>query len=41
MVAAFNAVHEMAQRYNAHHRLAAYLVAINRVAEAMHVRGWA
>jgi glutamate dehydrogenase (NAD(P)+) len=41
MVAAFNAVHEMAQTYKAHHRLAAYLVAVNRVAEAMRLRGWA
>ena len=41
MVAAFHSVHEMAQRYKVHNRLAAYLVAVNRVAEAMHVRGWA
>ena len=41
MVAAFNAVHEMAQKYKVHNRLAAYLVAINRVAEAMRMRGWA
>ncbi|MBM3128013.1 MAG: Glu/Leu/Phe/Val dehydrogenase [Chloroflexi bacterium] len=41
MVAAFNAVHDMSQKYNAHKRLAAYLVAINRVAEAMRLRGWA
>jgi glutamate dehydrogenase (NAD(P)+) len=41
MVAAFHAVHEMAQRYQVHNRLAAYLVAVNRVAEAMRVRGWA
>jgi glutamate dehydrogenase (NAD(P)+) len=41
MVAAFNAVHEMGQKYKVHNRLAAYLVAINRVAEAMRLRGWA
>lgn len=41
MVAAFESVHEMAQTYKTHNRLAAYLVAINRVAEAMRVRGWA
>lgn len=41
MVTAFEAVHEMAQKYKVHNRLAAYLVAISRVAEAMRVRGWA
>jgi glutamate dehydrogenase/leucine dehydrogenase len=41
MVAAFESVHQMAQKYKVHNRLAAYLVAINRVAEAMRVRGWA
>jgi glutamate dehydrogenase (NAD(P)+) len=41
MVAAFDTVHEMAQRYRVHNRLAAYLVAVNRVAEAMRLRGWA
>jgi len=41
MVAAFNAVHDMAQKYKVHNRLAAYLVAISRVAEAMRLRGWA
>ena len=41
MVAAFNDVHQMAQRYKVHNRLAAYLVAVNRVAEAMRLRGWA
>jgi len=34
-------VHEMAQKYKVHNRLAAYLVAVNRVAEAMRLRGWA
>jgi glutamate dehydrogenase (NAD(P)+) len=41
MTAAFHAVHEMAQKYQVHNRLAAYLVAVNRVAEAMRLRGWA
>ncbi len=41
MTAAFYAVHEMAQKYKVHNRLAAYLVAVNRVAEAMRLRGWA
>lgn len=41
MVAAFDAVHDMSQKYNVHKRLAAYLVAIKRVSDAMHVRGWA
>lgn len=41
MTAAFHAVHDMAQRYKVHNRLGAYLVAVNRVAEAMRLRGWA
>jgi glutamate dehydrogenase (NAD(P)+) len=40
MSAAFHAVHEMAQRHKVHNRLAAYLVAVNRVAEAVRLRGW-
>jgi len=40
MTAAFHAVHEMAQRHEVHNRLAAYLVAVNRVAEAVRLRGW-
>ncbi len=40
MTAAFQAVHEMAQRHKVHNRLAAYLVAVNRVAEAVRLRGW-
>jgi glutamate dehydrogenase (NAD(P)+) len=40
MTAAFHAVHEMAQRRKTHNRLGAYLVAVNRVAEAMRLRGW-
>jgi glutamate dehydrogenase (NAD(P)+) len=40
MTAAFHAVHEMAQNHKVHNRLAAYLVAVNRVAEAVRLRGW-
>jgi len=40
MTAAFHAVHEMAQRHQVHNRLAAYLVAVNRVAEVVRLRGW-
>jgi glutamate dehydrogenase (NAD(P)+) len=40
ITAAFQAVHEMAQRHKVHNRLAAYLVAVNRVAEAVRLRGW-
>lgn len=41
MVAAFHSVDEMAKKFKVHNRLAAYLVAVNRVAEAMKLRGWA
>ena len=41
MVAAFWAVHNMAQKKKVHNRLAAYLVAVSRVAEAVRLRGWA
>ncbi len=41
MTAAFHAVHQMAQRHQVHNRLAAYLVSVNRVAEAVRLRGWA
>ncbi len=41
MTAAFHTVHEMARKFNVHNRLAAYLVAVNRVAEAMRLRRWA
>ena len=41
MTAAFHAVYEMAKKFQVHNRLAAYLVAINRVAEAIRLRGWA
>ncbi len=40
MTAAFHAVHKMAQDMNVHNRLAAYLVAVQRVAEACKLRGW-
>ncbi|MEK7667743.1 MAG: Glu/Leu/Phe/Val dehydrogenase [Gemmatimonadota bacterium] len=40
MTAAFHAVHGMAKRHKVHNRLAAYLVAVARVAEAMKLRGW-
>ncbi len=40
MTAAFQAVHEMALKHKVHNRLAAYLVSVSRVAEAMKLRGW-
>ena len=40
MTKAFHAVHEMARRTNVHNRLAAYLVAVKRVADAVAIRGW-
>jgi glutamate dehydrogenase (NAD(P)+) len=40
MTKGFHAVHEMAQRKGVHYRLAAYLVAVERVARAMKLRGW-
>jgi len=41
MTAAFNATFEMRREMNVHSRSAAYLVAVNRVAEACRSRGWA
>jgi glutamate dehydrogenase (NAD(P)+) len=41
MVTAFWGVHNMAQEHKVHNRLGAYLVAVNRVAEAVRLRGWA
>jgi glutamate dehydrogenase (NAD(P)+) len=41
MTAAFWAVHNTAQQHKVHNRLGAYLVAVNRVAEAVRLRGWA
>jgi glutamate dehydrogenase (NAD(P)+) len=40
MTTAFRAVHEMVQRKNVGNRVAAYLVAIDRVASAVRLRGW-
>jgi glutamate dehydrogenase (NAD(P)+) len=40
MTTAFQAVHEMAEVHQVHNRLAAYLVAVKRVAEAVATRGW-
>jgi len=40
MTAAFHAVHETAQAKKVHNRVAAYLVAVARVAEAVKLRGW-
>ncbi|HIE39391.1 MAG TPA: glutamate dehydrogenase, partial [Anaerolineae bacterium] len=40
MTAAFHAVHETAQQYQVHNRMAAYIVAVSRVAEACKLRGW-
>ncbi|MGB8981504.1 MAG: Glu/Leu/Phe/Val dehydrogenase [Anaerolineales bacterium] len=41
MTAAFWTVHNTAQQHKVHNRLGAYLVAVNRVAEAVRLRGWA
>jgi glutamate dehydrogenase (NAD(P)+) len=41
MTTAFWNVHNMAQERRVHNRLAAYLVAVSRVAEAVRLRGWA
>jgi len=41
MTTAFHAVHQTAQEQKIHNRLAAYLVAVSRVAEAIRLRGWA
>jgi glutamate dehydrogenase len=40
MTTAFHGVHEMAKRLNVDTRIAAYMVAIERVAFAMQTRGW-
>jgi glutamate dehydrogenase (NAD(P)+) len=40
MTAAFNAVHQTAQRFGIDNRIAAYVVAVARVAEACKLRGW-
>ncbi|MDH3591740.1 MAG: Glu/Leu/Phe/Val dehydrogenase [Planctomycetota bacterium] len=41
MTDAFHAVHEMSRRLDVHNRLGAYLVSVQRVAEAIRLRGWA
>jgi glutamate dehydrogenase (NAD(P)+) len=41
MTTAFHAVHQAAQQHKVHNRLGAYLVSVSRVAEAVHLRGWA
>jgi len=40
MTAAFKAVHDTAQQHKVHNRVAAYIVAVARVAEAVELRGW-
>ena len=40
MSQAFNAVHTMAQEMEVSNRVAAYLVAVERVAQAVRLRGW-
>ena len=40
MTLAFHAVHNMAQAKNVDNRVAAYLVAVDRVAQAVRLRGW-
>ncbi len=41
MTTAFHAVHTMAQEHKVHNRVGAYLVSVQRVAEAVRLRGWA
>jgi len=41
MTSAYRAVHELAERKNLYMRDAAYIIAINRVAQAVKMRGWA
>ena len=40
MTTAFHTVHRRATDLNLHNRLAAYCVAVERVAEAVRLRGW-
>ena len=40
MATAFRSVRELSKRYNIHNRVAAYLIAVARVAEACKLRGW-
>ena len=40
MTTAFHAVAQAAEAYQVHNRIAAYVVAVGRVAEACKLRGW-
>jgi glutamate dehydrogenase (NAD(P)+) len=40
MTKAFHDVYDMQKKHNVHMRMAAYMVAIERVAQAMKLRGW-
>ncbi len=40
MTDAFHAVHEMSKKIKAHNRLCAYMVSVQRVADACKIRGW-
>ncbi len=40
MTEAYHAVHDMAEKRKVHNRLAAYLVSVQRVADAVALRGW-
>ena len=40
MTSAYRSVYEMAKKAKVHNRLAAYMVAVSRVAEACKIRGW-
>lgn len=40
MTAAFHVVHDLAKSRQVNNRVAAYLVAVQRVAEAVRLRGW-
>ena len=41
MTEAFHSVHTMAQSQHVHNRLAAYVVAVQGIAQAVALRGWA
>ncbi len=40
MVKAFHETHDMAKKHNVNNRVGAYMVSVERVAEAMRLRGW-
>ena len=40
MTAAFHSVAQAAEKYKVDNRMAAYIVAVGRVAEACKLRGW-